>query len=161
MLTALLSAGCAGTVRTGPGSLAPYQIRGKAYTPVKNWSGYEEEGIASWYGPNYHGRMTSNGETFDTYTFTAAHTVLPMNVCLDVTNLENGKDVTVRINDRGPFASGRIIDLSYAAADQIGMIKKGTARVKVKAVGTANDSGDCPGGPSELTKFKAWFLRIF
>lgn len=93
---------------------------------------YHSEGIASWYGPGFHGRKTANGERFDTYDYTAAHKTLPFNTLVKVTNLENGKSTIVRINDRGPYSSGRIIDLSYAAKQEIGM--SGLARVRLEIV---------------------------
>ena len=92
---------------------------------------YEEKGVASWYGGKFHGRLTANGETFNTHELTAAHKLLPFNTLVKVTNLANGKTIQVRINDRGPFVEGRIIDLSYAAAVGLDMIKSGTAPVLV------------------------------
>lgn len=106
-----------------------YTVRGKTYVPYASAEGFEEIGIASWYGPGFHGKKTSNGEVFNTYGMTAAHKFLPFNTNILVTNLENGKTCVVRINDRGPFVDDRIIDLSQAAAKQIGMIKNGTAKV--------------------------------
>ena len=97
--------------------------------PVFGLSAYEEVGIASWYGGKFHGRLTANGETFNTHELTAAHKHLPFNTIVNVTNTSNGKTVQVRINDRGPFIEGRTIDLSYAAAVQLDMIKSGTAPV--------------------------------
>ena len=93
---------------------------------------YEEEGVASWYGGKFHGRLTANGEVFNTHELTAAHKQLPFNSLVTVTNLANGRSVQVRINDRGPFVDGRIIDLSYAAAVELDMIKTGTAPVQLK-----------------------------
>ena len=95
---------------------------------------YEQTGYASWYGDKFHGRQTANGETFDTYDFTAAHKELPFNTIVRVTNLANGKTVTVRINDRGPFVEGRIIDLSYAAAKELDMVNTGTAHVRLETL---------------------------
>ncbi|MBF9017844.1 MULTISPECIES: septal ring lytic transglycosylase RlpA family protein [unclassified Oceanispirochaeta] len=97
--------------------------------PVFGLYAYEEEGIASWYGGKFHGRLTANGETFNTHELTAAHKQLPFNTMVTVTNKTNGKSVQVRINDRGPFVDGRTIDLSYAAAVQLEMIKTGTAPI--------------------------------
>ncbi len=96
---------------------------------------YVERGIASWYGPGFHGRRTASGERFDMYNLTAAHRSLPFDSQVEVRNRDNGKTVRVRINDRGPFISGRIIDLSYAAARVIDMVKAGTARVEIRVVG--------------------------
>ncbi|WP_082757846.1 septal ring lytic transglycosylase RlpA family protein [Candidatus Desulfofervidus auxilii] len=94
----------------------------------------ETEGIASWYGPGFHGQRTASGEVYNMYKYTAAHKTLPLGTYVRVINLENGKTVIVRINDRGPFKKGRIIDLSYAAAKKIGMIASGTARVKLDII---------------------------
>ncbi len=114
----------------------PYLVNGKLYYPMKEVNiGWSEEGIASWYGPNFHGKYTSNGEIYNMYDYTAAHKTLPMNTIVKVTNLENGKSVIVRINDRGPFVKGRIIDLSYAAGKKIGLDVTGTALVRIKVIG--------------------------
>jgi|GEM_PF-312552 len=109
----------------------PYLIDGVPYYPHEDWK-YSETGMASWYGPEFHGGKTSNGETFDQNKFTAAHRTLPMPSLARVTNLENGRAITVKINDRGPFARDRIIDLSSASAEAIGMKQAGSARVKVE-----------------------------
>lgn len=113
---------------------SPYQIRGTWYYPAENFE-YEETGIASWYGPGFHGRSTANGEQFDMNGLTAAHRTLPMPSIVRVTNLENGRSIVVRVNDRGPFARGRIIDLSRRAAQLLGFIGNGTARVRVNILG--------------------------
>jgi rare lipoprotein A len=97
-------------------------------------SSKELEGIASWYGPDFHGRRTANGEIYNMYGMTAAHKTLPFDTMLRVTNLENGRSVVVRVNDRGPYAKGRIIDLSKSAAEKIGMIGPGTARVRLEVL---------------------------
>jgi rare lipoprotein A len=113
-----------------------YAVNGNVYIPKKHVPiGWSERGIASWYGPNFHGKYTSNGEIYNMYDYTAAHKTLPMNTKVKVTNLNNGKSVIVRINDRGPFVKGRIIDLSYAAAKKIGIDKTGTAPVKLEVIG--------------------------
>lgn len=109
----------------------PYTVNGRTYYPEHDPE-YSEEGGASWYGPGFHGRMTANGETYDKYAMTAAHKTLPMPSIVRVTHLKTEKQVVVRINDRGPFVSGRIIDLSKAAAEQIGMMHEGIAPVKVE-----------------------------
>jgi len=116
-------------------TMRSYVINGKRYYPTKARVGDTFKGIASWYGPNFHIRKTSNGEFYDMYAYTAAHKTLPMNTMVKVLNLENGKSVIVRINDRGPFVQGRIIDLSNIAAHKIDMLKKGTARVKLTILG--------------------------
>ncbi len=108
----------------------PYTINGQRYTPRENYS-YDETGIASWYGPGFAGRRTANGEIFDPSELTAAHPTLPMPSLVRVTNLDNGKSVVVRINDRGPFVAGRIIDLSRRAAELLGFKRAGIAKVRV------------------------------
>lgn len=108
-----------------------YQVSGKWYAPHYNPE-YDQEGVASWYGPGFHGKKTANGESYNQYAFTAAHTTLPMPSIVRVTNLENGRALNVRINDRGPFHSNRIIDLSKAAAEKLDVVKNGVARVRVQ-----------------------------
>lgn len=120
-------------------TMRPYTINGKTYYPTTVNVGDTASGIASWYGPDFHGKKTSNGETYNMNAMTAAHKTLPMNTMVRVTNLGNGAQTTVRINDRGPFVAGRIIDLSKAAATSIGMIGTGTARVKLEVVGFYGD----------------------
>ncbi len=112
----------------------PYIINNKVYYPIPSAQGYSEKGVASWYGRKFHGRKTSNGETYNMYGKTAAHKTLPMNTMLLVKNLENGKKSIVRINDRGPFAKRRIIDLSFHTAKELGIIKNGTAKVVIIAL---------------------------
>jgi rare lipoprotein A len=114
----------------------PYQIMGSWYYPREN-PNYDEVGIASWYGPKFHGRRTANGEIFDMNLLTAAHPTLPMPVRARVTNLENGKSIIVRINDRGPFAKDREIDLSRKAAEVLGFREQGTTQVRVQYLGRA------------------------
>ncbi len=116
-------------------TMRPYKIAGKTYYPTVSHVGEEFDGIASWYGPNFHAKLTSNGERYDMYAMTAAHKTLPMNTMVHVYNKENGKETIVRINDRGPFVSGRIIDLSNSAARAIDMVNKGTAKVRIKVLG--------------------------
>ncbi|MDF1613587.1 septal ring lytic transglycosylase RlpA family protein [Desulfurivibrio dismutans] len=118
-----------------PPTQRPYQIQGITYYPIPSAHGYSETGIASWYGRKFHGRRTSNGEIYDMHAMTAAHKTLPMDTHLLVENLENGKEITVRINDRGPFVRGRIIDLSYRAAQELGMADQGLAQVRITALG--------------------------
>ena len=122
---------------TIPATQRPYTIKGKTYYPLPSSEGYVEKGIASWYGGQFHGRKTSNGEVYDMHEVTAAHKTLPMNTLVLVENLENGKEMVVRVNDRGPFVKGRIIDLSKTAAGKLGMINNGTAQVRVSALGEA------------------------
>lgn len=109
----------------------PYEVMGQKYTPAY-YPEYEEIGVASWYGPGFHGRATANGDKFDQHAMTAAHRTLPMPSVVEVTNLENGKKAILTVNDRGPFSKERIIDLSKAAADKLGVISNGTAQVRVK-----------------------------
>lgn len=136
--------GCASRGAARIGGLEPYRVNGRTYVPLRDWKGYREEGVASWYGAAHHGRKTANGERFDAYDQrTAAHKTLPFNVCAEVENLRTGRSVVVRINDRGPFAKGRVIDLSKAAASEIGLVRSGVAKVRVEAVGVANAKGEC------------------
>lgn len=116
-------------------TMRPYTVHGKRYYPTVVRSGEILYGRASWYGPNFHGNLTSNGETYDMHDMTAAHKTLPMNTIVKVTNRDNGKTAVVRINDRGPFVGSRIIDLSKAAASEVGMIKTGTASVRLEILG--------------------------
>lgn len=116
-------------------TLRSYTVFGKRYHPFIPNVGDKFRGIASWYGPNFHAKKTSNGETYNMYALTAAHKTLPMNTVVRVDNLENGKSVVVRVNDRGPFVDGRIIDLSNTAAHEIDMVRKGTVRVKITVLG--------------------------
>ena len=120
-----------------PPTQRPYSIDGKTYYPIPSAYGYVENGIASWYGPQFHGKKTSNGETYDMNGLTAAHKVLPMNTHVLVKNLDCGKEIVLRVNDRGPFVSDRIIDLSFGAAKALGVYGPGTARVQVTALGEA------------------------
>jgi len=161
LAAAVLLGGCAifggGDSPSGPsgksysgkrGTQRPYTIKGKTYYPLASAHGYAEEGVASWYGPNFHGKRTSNGEVYDMYKMTAAHKILPMNTTLKVTSLENGRSIVVRVNDRGPFVSGRVIDLSRAGAEALDMHRKGTARVRLETLGGipgAETVDDIPG----------------
>lgn len=116
-------------------NMKPYTVFGKTYNPSFVSIGEEMNGIASWYGPDFHGKLTSNGETYDMNANTAAHKTLPMNTIVRVTNLNNNRSTVVRINDRGPFVDGRIIDLSYAAGKEVGIETTGTAPVKLVVLG--------------------------
>ncbi len=118
----------------------PYEVNGERYQPIPSADGFSQEGVASWYGKKFHGRKTSNGETYDMYAMTAAHKTLPMNVHLKVTNLNNGKSTVVRVNDRGPFVRSRIIDLSYTAAKELDVVGPGTAPVRIEALGYRDDA---------------------
>ncbi|GGK65472.1 septal ring lytic transglycosylase RlpA family protein [Amphritea balenae] len=116
------------------GNKSPYRVLGKTYYVMPSSLGYKERGVSSWYGKKFHGHKTSNGETYNMYAMTAAHKSLPLPSYVQVTNLKNGKRVIVRVNDRGPFHGGRIIDLSYAAASKLDMLGAGTAKVEVEAI---------------------------
>src|SRR6478609_7483158 len=121
----------------------PYQVDNVWYYP-REQSDYDETGIASWYGPTFYGHHTANGEMYDGNALTAAHKTLPMPVNVRVTNLSTGKSIVVRVNDRGPYARGRIIDLSKRAAELLDVVQSGTARVRVTYLGRANLNGAPP-----------------
>ncbi len=118
----------------GPVKASPYVVLGKKYYPLQTAKKYRQSGTASWYGTKFHGLKTANGETYDLYGMTAAHKTLPLPSYVKVTNLENGRSVILRVNDRGPFYSDRIIDLSFAAAKKLGYAEKGVARVEVEGI---------------------------
>lgn len=150
---ALAMAGCGHSRRIdrdiygpGPGGSYrignPYQIGGTWYYPSEN-ARYDAIGVASWYGREFRGNSTANGERFDPRRLTAAHTTLPLPVLVRVSNLDNGRSIILRVNDRGPFVNGRIIDVSEAAAEELGFKDQGTARVRVRFVGRA-DGLDAP-----------------
>lgn len=114
------------------GNVSPYTVFGKTYEVMPTAAGYQEIGTASWYGRKFHGRLTSSGEVYDMFQLTAAHKTLPIPSYVQATNLANGKQIIVRVNDRGPFADDRIIDMSWAAAERLGFTGSGTARVELK-----------------------------
>ena len=120
--------------RSKRGNPAFYEVFGKRYYVMNSSAGYEERGVASWYGKKFHGRPTSSGEKYNMYEMTAAHKTLPLPTRVQVTNLKNGRTIVVKVNDRGPFVGNRIIDLSYAAAQKLDMVNDGTAMVKVIAL---------------------------
>jgi len=133
------ASGCAnnGTPPQQPVSYPkPYKVFGKWYQPMPDSKGFRQHGMASWYGQDFHGKKTSNGEIYDMYAMTAAHKTLPLGTYVQVHNLENNRKLEVRINDRGPFVRGRIIDLSYTAAKELGLVGPGTAKVEIVALGT-------------------------
>lgn len=111
-----------------------YTLRGQSYSIIKEPEGFKQKGQASWYGKKFHGHLTSNGEVYDMYSMTAAHKTLPLPSYVKVTNLDNGKTTIVRVNDRGPFHQGRIIDLSYAAAVKLDVVKTGVANVEIEVI---------------------------
>ncbi|MCF8091325.1 MAG: septal ring lytic transglycosylase RlpA family protein [Desulfotignum sp.] len=139
-----------------PATQRPYTIMGKQYTPIASAHGFVQTGIASWYGKKFHGRKTANGETYDMHAMTAAHKTLPMNTWVEVHNLGNNRKIKVRINDRGPFVTGRIIDLSYAGAKHINMVGPGTARVRVKALGAATEYSKISKQPVAFKALDYW-----
>ena len=119
------------------GNHSPYEVFGKKYRVMNSSKGYKEKGVASWYGTKFHGRRTSSGEPYDMHLATAAHKTLPLPTYAEVTNLDNGKKIIVKINDRGPFKDDRLIDMSYAAAIRLEMTQKGTANVEVRVIDTS------------------------
>jgi len=123
-----------------PAHPSAYKIGNKWYYPLKEARSFRERGTASWYGKEFHGRKTSNGEIYNMYAMTGAHKTLPFGTYVRVDNLKNGKKVDVRINDRGPFVRGRIIDLSYRAASEIGLVGPGTAPVEIAALGIPKET---------------------
>jgi rare lipoprotein A len=133
--------------RSAHGNPPFYDVMGHRYFVLATAEGYSERGVASWYGPTFHGVNTSSGELYDMYGMTAAHKTLPLPTYARVTNLRNGKSVVVRINDRGPFVANRLIDLSYTAAAKLDMLREGTTLVEVRTL--------TPGAPDELTRSAA------
>lgn len=153
------------------GTLRPYVIRGRTYTPVID-EGYDRTGIASWYGDAFHGRPTATGEIYDMNGMSAAHTTLPLPSLAEVTNIETGQTVVVRVNDRGPFVGDRIIDLSRGAADALGVRNQGLAQVRVRYLGPAPRGGgtgqsfiqartEAPveASPSDFGDTDPWFIQ--
>ncbi|MGE0030371.1 MAG: septal ring lytic transglycosylase RlpA family protein [Steroidobacteraceae bacterium] len=153
ILLLLAIAGCATTPRDTPrdeprarnGNPPFYEVNGRRYVVLESSAGYVEQGVASWYGPDFHGKRTATGETYDMQAMTGAHPTLPLPAWVRVTNLQNGRSVEVRLNDRGPFSKNRIIDLSRAAAERLDMIRTGTAMVEVRSLSSA---GAAPAPPS-------------
>lgn len=136
----------------GPGNPPFYEVMGERYHVMPDGNGYLEQGVASWYGREFHGRRTSNGEVYDMYGLTAAHKTLPLPTDARVTNLATGKSIVVRINDRGPFKKGRIIDLSYGAARELGFLSAGTAMVEVQVLSDPTGSGPVLGAAAGGTR---------
>ena len=124
--------------RSRYGNPAKYKVRGKTYYVLKSAEGFTQKGIASWYGKKFHGHRTSSGEPFNMYAMTAAHKNLPLPTYVEVRNTKNNRKIIVRVNDRGPFHSGRIIDLSYAAAKKLRITATGTGHVEIKVINPAN-----------------------
>jgi rare lipoprotein A len=118
----------------GRGTMRPYTVMGRNYTPMTRLEPYKARGVASWYGRRYHGKQTSSGEIYDMYAMTAAHTILPIPSYVRVTNVANGRSVVLRVNDRGPFIDSRLIDLSYTAAYKLGILGAGSGMVEVESI---------------------------
>ena len=138
-------------VRTAAGNRSPYTINGRTYRVMASEEGFQQTGLASWYGEKFHGHQTSNGEVFDMYQISAAHTRLPIPSYVRVTNLENQRSIIARVNDRGPFHDDRIIDLSYAAAYRLGFHNQGTALVHVEAIVPGQQSVILASAPAAST----------
>jgi rare lipoprotein A len=150
------------------GNPPSYVVMGRRYEVMNSSRGYVERGIASWYGTKFHGRKTSNGEVYDMYAMTAAHKALPLPTYVSVTNLENGRRIVLRVNDRGPFHENRLIDLSYSAARKLDIVRKGTGYVEVRALdagqpappaGPVIAKGRPPGGVKLFLQAGAYALR--
>lgn len=141
------------------GNASPYTVNGQQYSVLDSSLGYKEEGVASWYGLKFHGELTSNGEIYNMYSMSAAHKTLPLPTYVRVTNLKNSKKVIVRVNDRGPFHEGRVIDLSYAAAKKLEIVKSGTAQVIVEAINPAKSS-DASSKEIHLDNKLAYFVQV-
>ncbi|MBL8201090.1 MAG: septal ring lytic transglycosylase RlpA family protein [Chromatiales bacterium] len=145
--------------RSKSGNPPFYEVLGERYFVLEDSDGYREQGVASWYGAPFHGKRTSSGTVYDMHDFTAAHKTLPLPTLVRVTNLENGRSVVVTVDDRGPFVKNRLIDLSYAAATELGIVQSGTGRVEVEAVRTrrvpsASSAAEAP------AKAQSIFLQV-
>jgi len=138
------------------GNHSPYEVFGKTYKVMPSSKGYHEKGTASWYGSKFHGRRTSSGEPYDMHLATAAHKSLPLPTYAEVKNLDNGRKVIVKVNDRGPFKDDRIIDMSYGAALRLDMIKTGTARVEVRAIEVGGGSESADTQPAKAVTSDTW-----
>ncbi len=138
----------------------PYMAFGLRYVPTKDARGYKARGVASWYGRRYHGKPTASGEAYDMYQMTGAHPTLPIPSYVRVTNLQNNKTVTVRINDRGPFRHERVIDLSYAAAYRLGYVEQGSVTVEVETITTSPVSGSNPQTLNQAMPKTKFYLQL-
>ncbi|MDY6956990.1 MAG: septal ring lytic transglycosylase RlpA family protein [Pseudomonadota bacterium] len=132
-----------------------YVVDGRRYVVLNSATGFYERGIASWYGPDFHGKSASSGEPYDMHAMTAAHKTLPLPSYVRVTNLENGRSAVVRVNDRGPFVGNRVIDLSFAAATRLGIVQQGTAPVEVVAI----EPAEADAGPRAVTGKPRFYLQ--
>jgi rare lipoprotein A len=135
-----------------------YEVDGERYVVLPDSDGYSEQGVASWYGREFHGKRTSSGEVYDMYALTAAHKTLPLPTTARVTSLTTGKSIIVRINDRGPFRKGRLIDLSYGAARELGFLSAGTDKVEVQALNGPTGAG--PALPSAAVPARAMYVQV-
>jgi rare lipoprotein A len=133
-----------------PYSPKPYKALGQWYQPLPDARGFKQSGIASWYGDDFHGKKTSSGEIYDMYAESAAHKTLPLGTIVRVRNTDNNKEMEIRINDRGPFVTGRIIDLSYTCASKLGVLGPGTAPVELVAVGTTASAANSGSGSADF-----------
>lgn len=124
--------------RTSKAKTRPYTVLGRTYYPLQTAAGYDEVGKASWYGSDFHGKKTANGQTYNMYGLSAAHKTLPLGTRIRVTHLGNRRSVVLVVNDRGPFVSGRILDLSYGAAKKLDMVDSGVAKVRISAIGSTS-----------------------
>ena len=150
-------------VRTLRGNPPFYEVLGQRYTVMASSAGYKEQGVASWYGPNFHAKSTSLGDPYDMYAMSAAHKTLPLPAYVRVTNLSNNRSVVLRVNDRGPFVGNRIIDLSYTAAYKLDMLRAGTAFVEVEAIEPGSlgslTAGVAPPAPPTLARPQRLFVQ--
>lgn len=149
--------------RSKYGNPGSYEVLGKRYHVMDSSHGYVERGIASWYGRKFHGRRTSSGETYDMYAMTAAHKSLPLPTYVKVLNLRNGREIIVKVNDRGPFHDNRIIDLSYVAAAKLGIIENGTGLVEVRAINPRNyreDEGRIRQVAARVTNEAGFYIQV-
>jgi rare lipoprotein A len=128
--------------RSKYGNPESYEVFGKRYYVMESGEGFSQKGLASWYGSKFHGQRASSGETYNMYAMTAAHKTLPIPIYVEVRNLDNGRTAVVKVNDRGPFHEGRIIDLSYAAATKLGVVASGTAPVEIRVINTRDETAD-------------------
>jgi rare lipoprotein A len=133
-----------------PSSPKPYKALGQWYQPLPDARGFKQTGIASWYGEDFHGKKTSSGEIYDMYAESAAHKTLPLGTIVRVRNLDNNREMEIRINDRGPFVNGRVIDLSYACASKLGVVGPGTVPIELVAVGTTAPPAGSGAGSSDF-----------
>lgn len=146
--------------RSRYGNPRSYVVNGKQYFTLRSARGFVQRGIASWYGKKFHGRRTSSGETYDMYKMTAAHKALPLPTYVSVRNLATGREIVVRVNDRGPFHGDRILDLSYAAATKLGIARRGTGRVEVRALEPGTPARSVAGG-RRLESARSGPTRLF